>query len=189
MTSARSEVKRFAEAALVRGGVAGLLQRRFNGRAVVLAYHNIVPTGERRTGESSLHLPQLEFARQLDVLASTARVVSLASLFDDREKSDDCRAVITFDDAYLGAVTAGLEELRRRSMPATVFVAPALLGGNTWWDCLAEANNGVIPGHIRRHAIETLLGDRDRVITWFTTHGGNDAAVGNQLWSAFVVAP
>jgi peptidoglycan/xylan/chitin deacetylase (PgdA/CDA1 family) len=52
-------------------------------------------------------------------------------------------------------------------MPATVFVAPGLLGGITWWDYLADASGGVIPNQIRSHAIEQLQGDRDRVIAWF----------------------
>src|SRR5262249_6781191 len=71
---------------------------------------------------------------------------------------------------------AGLEELGRRGMPATVFVAPGLLGGYTWWDVLGEANAGVIPDDARRYAIDELRGDRDRVVTWFAERGGRPGA-------------
>jgi peptidoglycan/xylan/chitin deacetylase (PgdA/CDA1 family) len=164
--SARDAIRGVAEAALVRTGVVGLARRRLRGRAVVLAYHNIVPTGERRHGEASLHLPQLEFARQLDLIASAAQVMPLSSLFDGETDPEAIRVAITFDDAYVGAVTAGLDELRLRSMPATVFVAPGLLGQDTWWDRLAEWSSGAIPAETRRYAIHELRGDRVRVVEW-----------------------
>src|SRR5512143_1119778 len=163
----RDVVKRVAEAALVRSGVANVARRRLRGRGVVLAYHNIVPAGEARGGELSIHLDQRDFARQLDLIAATHDVVPLDSVLDDAGGSARPRVVITFDDAYIGAITAGLEELRRRSMPATVFVAPGLVGGYTWWDRVAEATGGVMPDDVRRHAIENLRGDRDDVLSWF----------------------
>jgi peptidoglycan/xylan/chitin deacetylase (PgdA/CDA1 family) len=137
-----------------------------------LAYHNVVPTGEHGAGEVSLHVAQRDFARQLDLIASSHRVVSLESVLEEGGESDPPRVAITFDDAYLGAMTAGLDELRQRSMPATVFVAPGLLGGDTWWDRVAEASRGVMPSDIRRHAIENLCGDHGRVSEWFATRGG-----------------
>jgi peptidoglycan/xylan/chitin deacetylase (PgdA/CDA1 family) len=48
------------------------------------------------------------------------------------------RVAITFDDAYLGAVTLGVEELARHGFPATIFVPPGLLGRHAmWWDSFA----------------------------------------------------
>jgi peptidoglycan/xylan/chitin deacetylase (PgdA/CDA1 family) len=143
----------------------------------VLAYHNVVPAGEPRAGESSIHLPQQDFARQLDLIASTHEVVPLESILDDVGDAARPRVAITFDDAYHGAITAGLDELRRHSMPATVFVAPGLLGGDTWWDRLAEASGGVMPDEVRRHAIEDLRGDRDEVLEWFATRGARSRGV------------
>jgi peptidoglycan/xylan/chitin deacetylase (PgdA/CDA1 family) len=171
-TSARDIVKSIAEVTLARSGVASVARRRLRGRALVLAYHNVVPTGERRVGEASIHLPQRDFAQQLDLIASTHDVVALDSVLDDAGDSERPRVAITFDDAYRGAITAGLEELRVRSMPATVFVAPGLLGGDTWWDRLAEPSGGLMPDDVRRHAIENLQGDRDDVLAWFATRGG-----------------
>jgi peptidoglycan/xylan/chitin deacetylase (PgdA/CDA1 family) len=177
MTSARGLVRGVAETAIVRSGLATLLRRRLRGRTAVLAYHNIVRGGERPSGDSSLHLPQAQFATHLDLIASVARVVPLDSLFERSDRSDECRVAITFDDAYQGALTAGLEELRHRSMPATVFVAPGLLGGDTWWDHLGAANGGVIPDDTRHYAVEDLRGDRDVVLKWFASHGGNTPRV------------
>jgi peptidoglycan/xylan/chitin deacetylase (PgdA/CDA1 family) len=144
-------------------------RHRLRGRGVVLAYHNIVPTGEPRAGELAVHLPQADFARQLDLIAATHDVVPLESILDDVGRSTRPRVAITFDDAYHGAITAGLAELQRRSMPATVFVAPGLLGGDTWWDRLAGAAGGVMADDVRREAIENLRGDRDAVLARFET--------------------
>jgi len=165
----RELVKSTAEAALVRTGVVRAARRRLHGRGVVLAYHNIVPTGEPRAGELAVHLPQTDFARQLDLIAATHDIVPLASILDDVATSARPRVAITFDDAYHGAITAGLAELQRRSMPATVFVAPGLLGGDTWWDRLAGAAGGEMADDVRRHAIENLRGDRDAVLARFET--------------------
>jgi peptidoglycan/xylan/chitin deacetylase (PgdA/CDA1 family) len=170
--SARDVAKAIAEGALIRSGVARMARRRLRGRGLVLAYHNVVPSGEAQVGELSLHLSQADFARQLDLLAATHDVVALESIVDDVADSARPRVAITFDDAYHGAITVGLNELRRRSMPATVFVAPGLLGGDTWWDRLAAAAGGVMPDDVRRHAIETLRGDRDAVLAWFASRGG-----------------
>jgi len=177
MTSARGLVRGVAETAIVRSGLATLLRRRLRGRTAVLAYHNIVRAGEPPLGDSSLHLPQPQFATHLDLIASVARVVPLDSLFEKSDRSDECRVAITFDDAYQGALTAGLEELRHRSMPATVFVAPGLLGGDTWWDHLGAANGGVIPDDTRHYAVEDLRGDRDAVLKWFASHARNTPRV------------
>ena len=165
----RDLVKGTAEAALVRTGVVRAARRRLRGRGVVLAYHNIVPTGEPRAGELAVHLPQADFARQLDLVAATHDVVALESILDDVGRSTRPRVAITFDDAYHGAITAGLAELQRRSMPATVFVAPGLLGGDTWWDRLAGAAGGVMADDVRREAIESMRGDRDAVLARFET--------------------
>ena len=165
-TSTRDVVKAIVEGVLIRSGVARMARRRLSGRSLVLAYHNVVPSGEARVGEGSLHLSQADFARQLDLVAATHDVVALESIVDDVSESARPRVAITFDDAYHGAITAGLEELRRRSMPATVFVAPGLLGGDTWWDRLAAATGGVMPDDVRRHAIENLRGDRGAVLAW-----------------------
>ncbi len=63
-------------------------------------------------------------------------------------------------------------------MPATVFVAPGLLGRDTWWDHLGAANGGVIPEDARRYAIDDLRGDRDTVLSMVRVARAEEHAAG-----------
>ena len=170
--SARRLAKRIAERALVALGAPRLLRAVGDGDAVVLAYHNIVPEGEPAGGDPSLHLPRADFAAQLDLLARSHRVVELATLL--REGGDDGTplAAITIDDAYRGAMTAGLAELEARGLPCTVFVAPDLLGVDaTWWDALAPAGPEPLPGPVREELLTTARGRTGEVFRIADRHG------------------
>ncbi len=164
-------LKHAAETAIVASGVPRLTRRARRARVLVLAYHNVVPTGETVDGDWNLHLPQQEFARQLDTIRRTHDVVSLASIFDPPPRRARPRVVITFDDAYAGALDAGLRELSRREMPSTIFVAPGLLGHVTWWDALARPGRAGLPDSVRSHALEQLAGKGDGVVAWAKTSG------------------
>jgi peptidoglycan/xylan/chitin deacetylase (PgdA/CDA1 family) len=130
----RDRARRTAERFLLAWPFPALLGGR-NG-AVILAWHNVVPAGERARGDGSLHLPQAAFAAQLDALVRTHRVLPLNELLAPGETGP--RAAITFDDGYRGAVSAGVEELSRRGLPATFFVVSgAAAGERFWWDVLA----------------------------------------------------
>lgn len=156
---------------LVDVGVASLARRRHSGSAVILAYHNIVPEGETADGETGLHLAQVEFARQLDLLSETHEVVGLGDLLS-ADGVDRPRAAITFDDAYRGSLRAGLEELRRRDLPATYFVCPGLLDQSTfWWDAIAAGHWGVIPDGVRRRAMRELEGRQEKIVQWARREG------------------
>ncbi|MGH7628559.1 MAG: polysaccharide deacetylase family protein, partial [Gemmatimonadales bacterium] len=165
-------VKRAAEGILARSGIAWLIGRPAQRRGLILAYHNIVPAGCARVGDLSLHLPQAAFERQLDRLEALADVLPLPELLrTDRPESSRPQVAITFDDAYQGAVTAGVETLARRGFPATIFVAPAFLGGGSfWWDALA-GKEGSVPAPIRRMALDTLRGEHARVREWAGEQG------------------
>jgi peptidoglycan/xylan/chitin deacetylase (PgdA/CDA1 family) len=162
----KAAVKPAIETILLGTGVARLRRATLRSRAVVLAYHNVVPAGEPVCGDRSLHLPQAAFARQLDALLRTHDVVPLDVVLAPPRRADRPRAVITFDDAYRGAVTAGVAELVRRGLPATIFVAPSFVGGGTfWWDRLAAGRpDGLDPG-FRDHALHVLRGRSDAVDT------------------------
>jgi peptidoglycan/xylan/chitin deacetylase (PgdA/CDA1 family) len=165
----RSALKRAAEFLLLHGGAARALRTRMAGRALVLAYHNVVPDGAHIVGERALHLPRERFAQQLDALQERCRVVSLDQALspDGRE----LRVVITFDDAYHGAVTAGVDEVVRRGLPATIFVATGRLGGGAfWWDSLAPAVGEWSTEH-RRHALDACRGLEDEVTAWAARAG------------------
>jgi peptidoglycan/xylan/chitin deacetylase (PgdA/CDA1 family) len=161
-------LKRIAEGILVRSGVATFNRARRGRQTLILAYHNVVPNGDAQSGERSLHLRQHDFARQLDILMETAEVVSLSDVLQtpDSSKSNRPRIAITFDDAYAGALTAGIAELARRKLPATIFVAPALLGKETWWDSLADRSTGVVSAEVRDHCLTRLSGKAADIISW-----------------------
>lgn len=164
-------VKSTAEAALCRSGLTRAARRRLGDATVVLAYHNIVPDGEVVLGDRSLHLPRREFARQLDLIRRTHEVVPLESLGEPLTASARRpRAVITFDDACQGAVTVGVEELAERGLPATIFVAPAFVGGGSfWWDALSGP--GGLDDAVRGTALDALRGEDARVRAWAREQG------------------
>ncbi len=163
-------LKHLAEAAIVGSGLTRLTRYAHRSRVLVLAYHNIVPNGETADGDWNLHLPQREFALHLDTIGRTHDVVPLASIFDPPTRARP-RVAITFDDAYAGALHAGLRELERRGMPSTIFVAPGLLGRVTWWDALAKPGQAGLPEIVRNHALEQLAGKGDGVVSWAKTSG------------------
>lgn len=150
MSSLRGGVKARIEAALVASGAAAFIRRTHAQQLLVLAYHNIAPSGSDIAGDQSLHLPQDAFAAQLDALLETHDVVSLhdavTSLRSADRRAQRPLAAITFDDAYSGALTAGVAELRRRDLPATVFITPGFLDGKAfWWDSLSDPVTGLDP--------------------------------------------
>ena len=139
-------------------------------RPLILAYHNILPEGAPPSGDLSLHLPRSEFARQLDYLAESFEVVCLSRIVDE-SPGDRPRLAITFDDAYRGAVKLGIHELTERNLPATVFVAPGLLGSpGFWWDQYARPDQG-LPDEVRRTGLNDCHGDSNKVATWHAERG------------------
>ena len=163
--SARRLAKHLAERALVALGAPRLLRAVGDGDAVVLAYHNIVPESAPSGGDPSLHLSRADFAAQLDLLARSHQVVELATVLRCRVPSEGPPlAAITIDDAYRGAMTAGLAELETRGLPCTIFVAPGLLGADaTWWDALAPAGPEPLPGPVREELLTAARGRTEEV--------------------------
>ena len=49
-------------------------------------------------------------------------------------------------------------------MPATVFIAPGLIGSTPWWDTLAEPATGIVPDDVRDHALEQLHGRQETIL-------------------------
>lgn len=162
--------KRWIEMGLVRGGLPRLALRRRSRDVAILAYHNIVPTGESVAGDRSLHVDQADFARQLDLILQYAEVIPLSDI-DVPSSGSRLRVVITFDDAYRGAMTAGLAELERRGLPSTVFVPTGLMGGKGfWWDLLSKDDQPLDPG-VRAHVLRELKGDGVRAVRWARERG------------------
>ena len=166
--STREAVKSLGEKLLASGSVLALARRRLWNKRLILSYHNIIAS-ETPRGDRSLHLPRRRFAQQLDFLQSEFDIVGLDSILALNEGPP--RVAITFDDAYRGALTHGIPELVHRGLPATVCVAPGLLGSRaTWWDALAAGNEGLRP-EWRQFALCDCAGEDQRVRHWAEQHG------------------
>lgn len=173
--SARRVVKAIVEQGLLVSGLPAVFSRRHRSETLILAYHDVVPDGERVVGDSSLHLPRAAFAAQLDALVEIAEVVSLESALEGGQAAGGRpRVAITFDDAYSGAVLAGVGELVARSLPATVFVPPALLnGGVFWWDALTPRGAAGLADAVRQDALVRLAGKGSVILD---EHGCHDTS-------------
>lgn len=169
----RASARCVVERLLLASGLPGLLARSRRGRRLVLAYHNIVPPGETAAGDRSLHLPLGRFEQQLDLLATACAVRPLHEVLAGTAGETDRPVVaITFDDAYAGAVRHGLAALVRRGLPATVFVAPAFLGGaGFWWDALANPGVGGLSADTRAVALDRCRGRDAEVRDWVPASG------------------
>jgi peptidoglycan/xylan/chitin deacetylase (PgdA/CDA1 family) len=149
-------------------GSASLLRlsvRLHRGCRLILAYHNVVPGADAAAGgDVSLHLPFERFRDQLDAIAASGLEV-LPLDAGPNANTRSASVSISFDDAYAGALELALPELARRGWPATVFVAPGLLGSEgTWWDRLSDPRGGGLPPSIRDHALWRLGGASSEVM-------------------------
>jgi peptidoglycan/xylan/chitin deacetylase (PgdA/CDA1 family) len=163
VTAWRSMIKKTVERAALGAGVARRARVRHHDRVVVLAYHNVVTGGAPPAGDLSLHLPLSSFREQLDFLQQTYDVVPLERMHEPTGPGRP-RAVVTFDDAYRGAIALGLPELAQRGLPATVFVCPGRLGaGAFWWDRLADDRGHGLDAATRARALEELQGREDLI--------------------------
>ena len=163
----RTSLKSALEIGLVASGAAAMSRRRLRRQSLILAYHNVVPHGETTGGDRSLHIAQRVFADHLDRLASTHDIVPLEEAIAlEPIRGARPRAALTFDDAYRGAVTAGIAEVVGRGLPATLFVAPAFVGdGVFWWDALAHPAEGLQPA-VRHHVLDNLAGSTAEALAW-----------------------
>lgn len=154
----RSALRLLTEHLLDSSGLTALALRGRRGGRLILAFHNVVPDAAARIGDQSLHLPISMFRSVLDECAAVGDIVPLTSVIDEhRGARERPRIAITFDDAYQGCLRYALPELERRRLPATVFVAPGILGGHTmWWDAIAEPH-GLAP-ETRDMALDTHAG-------------------------------
>jgi peptidoglycan/xylan/chitin deacetylase (PgdA/CDA1 family) len=159
------------ERGLVAAGTGTLVRRWHRRRVLVLAYHNVVPDKAPPQGDSSLHLPLAQFQTQLDLLCRTLEIVRLGDAMLPADGNGHPRAVVTFDDAYRGAIVLGVAELVRRGLPATVFVAPGFVGRKTfWWDRFCPSSTRGWPPDLRQRLLTELGGNDSAIDEWARAH-------------------
>ena len=136
--------------------------------ALVLAFHNVLPEGVVPRGDRSLHLTIAAFRSIIDWIPDGFDVVPLDSVFaESGVEKERPRAAITFDDAYEGAISLGIPELQRRSLPATVFAVSGAESGQTfWWDALADGFPDGLPSKLREAALTEAKGRDGQVRRW-----------------------
>jgi peptidoglycan/xylan/chitin deacetylase (PgdA/CDA1 family) len=154
----RRHLKSTIEHGALWSGIPRAMRRQRRGDVLILAYHDIVPDDGAAAGDRSLHLPRRRFAAQLDDLVRTHEVISLERALAGWSGKRPA-AVLTFDDAYEGAVTTGVSEVEQRGLPATIFVAPSFLNGHDfWWDALSEPGGHALSPRIRAWALDECAG-------------------------------
>jgi peptidoglycan/xylan/chitin deacetylase (PgdA/CDA1 family) len=156
-------MKRAAELALCRAGVARVASLLRRQDVLVLAYHNVVPEREDVRGDRSLHIGQELVHRQLTMVSRTHEFIPVDRI--QEPGSGRARVAVTFDDAYRGSLQFGREVLEDLGIPATVFVAPACLGGQLlWWDQLSWERE--MEPVVREAALTKYQGKSTSVLDW-----------------------
>ena len=154
----RRHLKSTIEHGALWSGIPRAMRRQRRGDVLILAYHDITPDDAPPAGDRSLHLPRRRFAEQLDALVRTHDVIPLERALAGHSGGRPA-AVVTFDDAYEGAVTLGAAEVEQRGLPATIFVAPSFLNGHDfWWDALSESGGHALSPSLREWALDACSG-------------------------------
>ena len=145
------------------------------GRAVLLAYHRILPRDRLRAFPflEDLVTTEEDFAAQMSLLAARFRVLSLVEIVQAVRRGDRLEAGtigITFDDGYADNYHVAWPVLRRHRLPATVFLTTGHVGGGRglfWWDEVSRWRSA----GVRRIEVEGLgmrsvatMGARDRLL-------------------------
>ena len=99
-----------------------LVGKKPRTKCVVLAYHSI-PATQRK-----------QFVRQMDILLRQAKPI--ASSVESLPDRAGHFAAVTFDDGLEDILVNALPELRKRGIPATVFVISGMLGKKRTWEHL-----------------------------------------------------
>ena len=167
MSRLRGALKAAAEEVLGSKALAAFHGTTRRRRSLILAYHNVVPEPGGQTGDRSLHIGFDRFRRHLDLLTDRVVIASLDQVIGGKAESGS--VAITFDDAYASAISLAFPELMQRGIPATIFIAPGLLGqGIPWWDAIANGDEG-LEDETREFCLEELGGSTAPILEWART--------------------
>jgi peptidoglycan/xylan/chitin deacetylase (PgdA/CDA1 family) len=129
-------------------GLLGLIHRiRNRNTLTVFMFHRVLPSDstEYACAEREFTLSQMSFSQCIDFIDKHFNVVSSGSVnefLNGRGSLPRRAALITFDDGWRDTVLYALPELRKRSLPALLFLATEVLDSSEsrWWqDALVEA--------------------------------------------------
>ena len=145
--SVSSAIKDTVRTVLYRSGVLGAWHRRRNKHALtVLMFHRVLPAGSDALAQSEREFAfSVEgFRRTLDFVARHYSVVDLAQVkaaIDGQGKLPACPLLITFDDGWRDTVEFAMPELKKRGLPALLFLATEVLDLEQarWWQDAAVA--------------------------------------------------
>jgi peptidoglycan/xylan/chitin deacetylase (PgdA/CDA1 family) len=131
--------------------VPGYLEgvRRLRAGSIgIIAYHGV--TAQKLTVPNECQTAADDFARQMDHLVQHFRVLHLAEVIDRLRRGlalPERTVCVTFDDGFRNVATTAYPVLRKRQIPATVFLVTGSIGTRqpTWADRLrySVANSAV----------------------------------------------
>ena len=132
---------------LYRTGVLGLTHRLRNRRTLtVFMFHRVLPkqSVEYQNAEKEFTFTVEGFRQCLDFIQQHYHLVSQADVtahLNNQQRLPRRAGLITFDDGWRDTLLHALPELKKRSLPAVLFLATEVvdLQGNDWWqDVLVE---------------------------------------------------
>lgn len=142
-----SAAKTILRKLLYRTGVLSLMHRLRNRRTLtVFMFHRVLPkqSAEYQTAEKEFTFTVEGFGQCLDFIQSHYHVVSQAEVtahLTGEKHLPACAGLITFDDGWRDTLTHALPELKKRNLPAVLFLATQVvdLQADDWWqDVLVE---------------------------------------------------
>jgi peptidoglycan/xylan/chitin deacetylase (PgdA/CDA1 family) len=119
---------------LSKSGTAGLLGswRRSKETPLIVGYHRVVQDFDRsaRTSIPSMLISARMLEKQLDWIGGHYRLVSLADMAKCQEEGRPTAgtAAVTFDDGYSDVYENAYPILKRKGIPATIFVVTEMVG-------------------------------------------------------------
>lgn len=138
------------------------LRSRFVEGALILGYHRIADVD---WDPFSLSVSPEHFAEHLEILRARANPLPLTHLVRSLDEGRLRRAgiAVTFDDGYADNLSLAKPLLEKHRVPATIFVAPAHLGAEFWWDGLSRL---LCPGSALPDIIRVVV--EKESLTWIS---------------------
>lgn len=169
-----NRLKNTLRALAYASGVLGLIHRVRNRRTLtVFMFHRVLPADSAayHCAEREFTFTVEGFGRTLDFILRHYNVVSHAAIeanIDSKVPLPDRAALITFDDGWRDTLIHAIPELRKRQLPAVLFLATDVLDSisTRWWqDRLVEAISTIGNRDLLESAlcIDTTGSDTERI--------------------------